>query len=150
MNPNKTEASRAEALRVISGAAIPHRCGTCFHVVAGGGCSLGAAPARPSCPWWVISFSEFLRAVKRWQKEHPGQIPEPVRQDTGPRIYNLERYGESAEGFFPASCQTCTHWKPGEDCPPRSGTPCQRWAVSPPFFLMGAYFRRLRHPWPEL
>ena len=126
-----------------------HGCRTCFHNTAGALCSIGADQARQPCPYWAISFRLFLRAVEDWERAHPGQIPEAMERASGPRSYNLSRYRASAEGFFPATCKTCTHWRPEADCQPRSGPPCQQWRVSLAYFLMGSALWRLRHPWPE-
>ena len=130
-------------------ASCENGCTTCFHSTTGARCGIGTDPARQPCPYWVISFRLFLRAVEDWERDHPGQIPEAPERARGPRSYNLSRYRASAEGYFPASCETCTHWRPGADCQPRSGPPCQQWRVSLAYFLMGSALWRLRHPWPE-
>lgn len=148
METGTHDPARAEALRVISGGSLLHTCPTCFHS-AEAGCSIGADPSRQPCPYWAISFRLFLRAVEDWERAHPGQIQEASGQGSRARGYALERYRASSEGFYPASCKTCTHWRPGASCQPRSGPPCKRWRVSLAYFLMGGHLWRLLHPWPE-
>lgn len=121
----------------------PQHCGTCFHALEGGGCFIGADPAGAPCPWWVPSFGDFLRAVRQWKQEHPGQAPEPSTQGGGARGYSLERYAMSAEGFFPASCRTCGHNRPGHPCHDPGQGPCGRWSVGLSFFLYGSYLWKL-------
>lgn len=121
----------------------PRHCGTCFHALEGGSCSIGAAQGGAPCPWWGPSFGDFLRAVQDWQQSHPGQAPEPRTQGSGARVYNLERYAMSAEGFFPAGCRTCTHNRPGHPCPDPGQEPCGRWSISLQFFLYGSYLWKL-------
>lgn len=121
----------------------PRHCGTCFHALEGGSCSIGGTQGGAPCPWWVPSFGDFLRAVRQWQQGHPGQAPEPSTQGSGARVYNLRRYAMSAEGFFPASCRTCERNRPGHHCQEERPGPCGRWAVCLPFFLYGSYLWRL-------
>lgn len=127
----------------------PRHCEGCFHAIQGGSCSIGADPAGAPCPWWAPSFVDFLRAVRQWQQEHPGQAPEPSTQGGGARVYNLERYAASCERFFPASCQTCEQNRPGHPCQEERPGPCGRWSVSLPYFLYGSHLWRQGHKWPE-
>lgn len=148
MQPGQDKPFHTEALREICWKSCPHICGTCFHLLAGGRCAVEADPYRSNCDYWAIAFREYLRAVKRWQQLHPGQLPEE-RSQTGPRRYALERYRASAEGFFPACCRTCKHRRPGGACHDADGEPCQQWEISLPFYFMGSHLWRKWHPWPE-
>ena len=148
MKAHQIDPLQAGALREICLESCPHVCGTCFHILTGGRCAVDAAPSRSTCDYWVLSFHDFLRAFKRWQQLHPGQLPEERRQ-TGPRRYALERDRGSCEGFFPACCRTCKHRRPGGACHDADGEPCPQWEISLPFYLMGSHLWRKWHPWPE-